>query len=250
MFFSRTLGLRPLDALYFVWTTVLTVGYGDITLHAAPDSAKLVGMGLMLVGAAFLAVLFAFFTSWVMRRRVEVLKGRVQVRWKRHVVIAGGGHMGIGVADLLSAAGWRIVVIERDEDRPHIEMLRAARRRVIIADATKPDVLDMAGVGRAAAVVALTEADPTNLHIALLARARQPGLAVVMRAESAELSAYVNEQKDAVAVSSISVTADVFAERALKAARGGKQGASGGASPSASSMARAAWWTSMPRPSA
>ena len=25
---------------FFVWTTVLTVGYGDITLHAAPDSAE------------------------------------------------------------------------------------------------------------------------------------------------------------------------------------------------------------------
>ena len=226
IFFSCTMGLRPLDALYFVWTTVLTVGYGDITLHAAPDSAKLVGMGLMLVGAAFLAVLFAFFTSWLMRRRVDVLSGRVQVRWKGHVVIAGGGHMAIGVADLLSAAGRRIVVIEREEDRPHIAMLRAARHRVIIADATKEDVLDLAGVGRAAGVVALTDADQTNLHIALLARARAraQGLAVVMRAESAELSAYVNEQKDAVAVSSIGVTADAFAERALSAARGGKQG--------------------------
>ena len=82
------------------------------------------------------------------------------------------------------------------------------------------------GVGRAAALVALTDADPTNLHIALLARARAGGggLPVVMRAESAELSAYVNEHKDAVAVSSIAVTADVFAERALSAARSGKQG--------------------------
>jgi Trk K+ transport system NAD-binding subunit len=226
IFFARTMGLRPLDALYFVWTTVLTVGYGDITLRAAPDSAKLVGMGLMLVGAAFLAVLFAFFTSWVMRRRVDVLKGRVQVRWRGHVVIAGGGHMAIGVAELLAAAGRRVVVIEREEDRPHIAMLRAARHRVIIADATNEDVLDLAGVGRAAALVALTDADPTNLHIALLAKARAQGggLAVVMRAESAELSAYVNEHKDAVAVSSIAVTADVFADRALSAARGGKQG--------------------------
>ena len=49
----------------------------------------------------------------------------MQVRWKDHVVLAGGGHMAIGVADLLAAAGRRIVVIERDEDRPHIEMLRA-----------------------------------------------------------------------------------------------------------------------------
>ena len=217
VFFAQTLRLRPLDALYFVWTTVMTVGYGDITLRGAPDSAKLVGMGLMLVGAAFLAVLFAFFTSWVMTQRQDALRGRVRVRWKGHVVLAGGGHMGIGVAAELAASGRRIVVIERDEDRPHIDMLRAAGHRVIIADATKAEILELAGVKRAAALVALTDADPTNLHIALAARAQRSDLAVVMRAESAELSAYVNEHKDAVAVSSVAVTADEFARHALGA---------------------------------
>ena len=220
VFFTKTLGLRVLDALYFVWTTIMTVGYGDITLHNAPDSAKLVGMVLMLAGAAFMAVLFAFFTSWVMSQRQHALKGRFQVRWRDHVVVAGGGHMGIGVADLLAAAGRRIVVIERDEDRPHIEMLRSAGYRVIIADATKADMLELAGIKHAAAVVALTDVDSTNLHIALLARAQRPDLAIVMRAESAELSAYVNEHKDAVAVSSVDVTADEFVRNALRAARG------------------------------
>jgi voltage-gated potassium channel Kch len=220
VFFTKTLGLRVLDALYFVWTTIMTVGYGDITLHNAPDSAKLVGMVLMLAGAAFMAVLFAFFTSWVMSQRQHALKGRFQVRWKGHVVVAGGGHMGIGVADLLAAAGRRIVVIERDENRPHIEMLRSAGYRVIIADATKAAMLELAGIKHAAALVALTDVDSTNLHIALLARAQRPDLAIVMRAESAELSAYVNEHKDAVAVSSVAVTADEFVRNALRAARG------------------------------
>ncbi len=219
VFFTKMLGLRALDAFYFVWTTIMTVGYGDITLHGAPDSAKVVGMVLMLVGAAFMAVLFAFFTSWVMTQRREAQRGRVQVRWKDHVVVAGGGHMGIGVADLLAAAGRRIVVIEREEDRPHIEMLRAAGHRVIIADATKAEILELAGIKRAAGLVALTDADPTNLHIALLARAQRADLAIVMRAESSELSAYVNEHRDAVAVSSIAVTADEFASNALVAAR-------------------------------
>ena len=77
---------------------MLTVGYGDITLHSAPDSAKIVGMGRCWWGPRSLAVLFAFFTSWIDVRRQDVLRGLVQVRWKDHVVLAGGGHMGIGVA--------------------------------------------------------------------------------------------------------------------------------------------------------
>jgi hypothetical protein len=55
---------------------------------------------------------------------------------------------------------------------------------VIIADATKAEVLEMAGLKRAAALVALTDADSTNLHIALLARTQRADLAIVMRAES------------------------------------------------------------------
>jgi Trk K+ transport system NAD-binding subunit len=167
-----------------------------------------------------MAVLFAFFTSWVMTQRQDALRGRVQVRWKGHVVLAGGGHMAIGVAEQLAAAGRRIVVIERDEDRPHIDMLRAAGHRVIIADATKAEILQLAGVKRAAALVALTDTDSTNLHIALLARAQRPDMAIVMRAESAELSAYISEHKDAIAVSSVAVTADEFTRNALRAARG------------------------------
>ena len=112
------------------------------------------------------------------------------------------------------------MVIERDEERPHIGMLRSAGYRVIIGDAAKAEMLDMAGIKHAAALVALTDVDSTNLHIALLARAQRPDLAIVMRAESAELSAYVNEHKDAVAVSSVAVTADEFARNALRAARG------------------------------
>src|SRR5262249_239027 len=161
-------------------------------------------------------------TSWVMTQRQDALRGRVQVRWKGHVVLAGGGHMAIGVAEQLAAAGRRIVVIERDEDRPHIEMLRGAGHRVIIADATKAEILQLAGVKRAAALVALTDTDSTNLHIALLARAQRPDMAIVMRAESAELSAYISEHRDAVAVSSAAVTADEFAREALGAAGGAR----------------------------
>jgi Trk K+ transport system NAD-binding subunit len=76
----------------------------------------------------------------------------------------------------------------------------------------------MAGMKRAAGLVALTDVDSTNLHIALLARAQRADLAIVMRAESAELSAYINEHKDAVAVSSVAVTAEEFAANALIAA--------------------------------
>ena len=58
IYFASVLELRWIDALYFVWTTITTVGYGDITVRDAPDHAKVVAMVLMLAGAGFVAATF------------------------------------------------------------------------------------------------------------------------------------------------------------------------------------------------
>ena len=101
VFFANALGLSYIDALYFVSTTVTTVGYGDIALRDASTSVKLVGIVLMFTGAAFIALLFGLFTDWVVGRRLEMVAGRVRVRGSGHIVIAGAGNIGVRVADRL-----------------------------------------------------------------------------------------------------------------------------------------------------
>jgi Trk K+ transport system NAD-binding subunit len=215
-YFASVLELRPIDALYFVWTTVMTVGYGDISLSKAPDGAKVVGMLLMLAGAAFVATLFALLTGWVVTRRWEVLQGRVRLRWRGHVVVAGAGNLGLRVASRLAEAGHRVVVVETDGDARNVAALRAAGHHVIVADATSEPVLALAGVDQAGVVLALTDADAVNLRIALLVRARRGPGRVVMRVTSPELSAHVTERGDGVALSPIAVAAQSFAEAILK----------------------------------
>lgn len=215
LFFAQVLKLRIIDALYFVWTTVMTVGYGDISLRDAPDGAKVVGMLLMLAGAAFVATLFAFLTGWVVTRRLDVLHGRVRVRGHGHTVIAGAGNLGFRVATLVAAQGRRVVIIERNHDSRNVAALRAAGHHVILADAANEQVLDLAGVDRAGAILALTDSDAVNLQIALLLRARAATAPVVIKMFSAELSAHVTERGDGVALSPIAVAAQAFADAAL-----------------------------------
>jgi Trk K+ transport system NAD-binding subunit len=216
VYFARVLELRPLDALYFVWTTVMTVGYGDISLSRAPDAAKVVGMLLMLAGAAFVATLFALLTGWVVTQRWEVLQGRVRLRWRGHVVVAGAGNLGLRVASRLADAGHRVVVVERDAEARNLAALRAAGLHVIVADATKDAALALAGVDHAGVVLALTDADAVNLQIALLVRARRGPGRVVMRVTSPELSAHVTARGDGVALSPVAVAAHSFADAILE----------------------------------
>jgi voltage-gated potassium channel Kch len=215
LFFAHVLKLRIIDALYFVWTTVMTVGYGDISLKDSSDGAKVVGMLLMLAGAAFVATLFAFLTGWVVTRRLDVLHGRVRVRGHGHTVIAGAGNLGFRVASLVAAQGRRVVVIERNQDGRNVAALRAGGHHVILADATNEQILALAGVERAGAILALTDSDAVNLQIALMLRDRATTAPVVIKMFSSELSAHVTERGDGIALSPIAVAAQAFADAAL-----------------------------------
>ena len=219
LYFARALELRLLDAVYFVWTTVFTVGYGDISLYQASDQAKGVGMALMFAGAALMAVFYALLSGWVVARRLDVRAGRVAERGHGHVVVAGAGNIGFRVARIFAARGHRIVVVERDADSHNALALRAEGHHVIIADASLDDTLALAGVDRALAVLALTDADAVNLSVALSVRGRRGAIPVVVRLASAELAAHVGARGDALAASSVIIAGEAFARAALAACR-------------------------------
>ncbi|MDR3415897.1 MAG: potassium channel family protein [Nevskia sp.] len=214
LFFSRVLGLRYMDGLYFVWTTVMTVGYGDISLKEASDGVKLYGMGLMLAGAGFIAILFAILSDWVMGRRLDMLHGRTAERGAGHVVIAGGGNIGLRIARLLAGGGRRLVLIERDAQSSNAAALRDAGHHIVIADATRPETLQLASLHTAALVIAVTDADAVNLQVVL--HARRCGVPAIMRADSPELSQHVNTRGDAIALSPVDAAAERFAAAALE----------------------------------
>lgn len=55
----------PLDALWYVVSTITTVGYGDIT--PVTYDGKIFGIMLMVVGVFFFSVLTASISSWFLR---------------------------------------------------------------------------------------------------------------------------------------------------------------------------------------
>jgi voltage-gated potassium channel Kch len=223
LLFSRILDLRFMDALYFVWTTVMTVGYGDISLRNSSDGAKLLGMSLMLAGAGFIAVLFGLLSERVLSRRLRLQQGRVKVGGRGHVLVVGAGNVGFRVAEMVAQGGRRVVVIERDEESRNAASLRAAGHQVIVADVTSAGTLDLAGLDRAAAVVALTDSDAVNLRVALAVRSGGGPRPVVARLDSPQLSGHLESRGDAVAMSPVALAAEAFARAALAAADSGPE---------------------------
>ncbi|HBX98404.1 MAG TPA: Trk system potassium transporter TrkA, partial [Hyphomonas sp.] len=88
-----------------------------------------------------------------------------------HVVIVGGGNVGLYVATTLEREGKnRIRLIEHNVERANEVVSEVKRTIVIQGDGLNPDILAEAGAPKADFVVAITNDDKANLLISNLAK--------------------------------------------------------------------------------
>ena len=189
--FDRYLGVSLLDALYFVIVTTVTVGYGDINLLEAPAALKLFGIAMIMLGALVLALTFGLVTDAIVGVRVARALGQYPMPRRDHVIVCGVGTTGTTIIEALDKAGVRCVAVERDEDALDAAFVKRLRLPVVIGDIAAGTTLDGLRLGSARALLAVTKDDMANLQCALLARARAPGLRVVLRMFDPDLAARV-----------------------------------------------------------
>jgi voltage-gated potassium channel len=101
--------------------------------------------------------------------------------YRDHVVVAGIGRLGFRIVRQLLDSGEDVVGIEIDPASEFVRRVMDWKVPVIEGNATHPDVLAQAGVGRASAIIPCTENDLNNLEIALLAREIHPDIHIVLR---------------------------------------------------------------------
>jgi len=172
--FKFTLGLTPVDAFYFVVSTVTTTGYGDITVGAAaPPALKLFTCLVMLVGSAAVATLYSIITDALISARFRQLATGHEVPEQNHVIVVGLGDVGFRTCEELLRLGVEPVGIDLHADAKFVTTLRT-QMAVITGDAREEEILEQANVGTAAAIIATTSDDTVNLSIGLLAR-EEPG---------------------------------------------------------------------------
>jgi len=102
-------------------------------------------------------------------RLLEVLGAREAKA--RHVVIIGGGNVGIYVAESLEkTSGMRVRVIERNKERAEASAANLTRTVILNGDAMDADIQEEAGVSNAEMVICLTDSDSVNILSAVLAK--------------------------------------------------------------------------------
>ncbi len=179
--FRYSVGLPWPDAIYFVITTMTTVGYGDINLQKSPAAIKLFGNFLMITGAATLAALFGIITDTILHSRLEEFLGKGRLSMRDHIVLCGLGNVGYRVLEHLKRLGEEVVVVEMKEECKFADDARNMGVPVVTGDIRLLSTLKKADIKKARCLIAVSDEDMANLEAALSARSVNEEIRIVMR---------------------------------------------------------------------
>ena len=171
------------DAVYMTVITLTTEGYKEV--RELSDSGR---AWTMLVAVAGVGIIFGTVGFVAETFVAEALSGRRQRRrmaqtvaaLKDHFILCGYGRVGSTVARELAHGGVTVVVI--DSYAPSTDLASRDGHLVVDGDATHDDVLLAAGIARAKALITTVDTDATNVYVTLSARALNPRLFIVARA--------------------------------------------------------------------
>ena len=176
-----------LDCIYYATVSLSTTGYGDIT--PLSPSARLVNVLVITpMRIAFLIVLIGTTVETLTtqsRQALKIQRWRSNVR--NHTIVVGYGTKGrTAVAAMVGdeVAPGDIVVV--DENPAALDRARAAGLVTVVGDATKSEVLRLAGAQHAKSIVVATDKDATAVLVTLTAREVAPKAKIVASAREAE----------------------------------------------------------------
>ena len=178
-------GVSVFDALYMVVITITTVGFGEA--FELSNAGRVWTMFILVSGfgiAIFTAVASIEYLVDLGEIRKKAKMQRQAAQLSNHIIICGWGRVGSGTWAELNRTGADSVIVESDPERG--DAAAAAGALIIRGDATHNDVLELAGIHEAQALIACVADDSNNLVIALSVKALRPDLRVICRATEIE----------------------------------------------------------------
>jgi len=177
--YMRLEGLRPLDALFWVFHT------HGIDYRAVRPATKLFALFVYCGVFAFQIwiaerVLLTIFSHQGMEAWKSMVNEVNVDRLRDHFIICGYGQVGRTVVDQLQRLDIPFVLLETNEGL-YLELLND-KIPVIQGDAKRHDVLLKAGLERARGICIVIDSDADNLYITVTARALNPRVKIITRA--------------------------------------------------------------------
>lgn len=174
------------DATFMTIITVAGVGYGEV--HPLSSPGRWFTVVLIMCGVSVIVYGVSTLTAFIVEGELGDFLRRTKMekqisKMSGHHILCGAGRVGVCILAELVKTGHEVVVIEQDEEKVKEWRERHPEALVMRGDATSDAVLESAGIRKAAGLLASLSADKDNLFIVLSARALNPDLRIVARAD-------------------------------------------------------------------
>lgn len=172
-----------IDALYMTVITITTVGFGE--LHPMSPSEKIFTSFLILSSIFIVGYAIKIISEYILSSSNigNIRHKKVQKKidnLKNHAIICGFGRNGRQAAHKLEAYNKDYVVIEVNEEV--VERFYDEKHLFVLGNANEDEILQKAGITRAATLICALPSDADNLFIVLSARQINKDLKIISRA--------------------------------------------------------------------
>ncbi|HHV76694.1 MAG TPA: potassium channel protein [Syntrophothermus lipocalidus] len=173
-----------------VWATIVslsTTGYGDIV--PVTIGVRIFMMILIVAGVGVVAYSLGAIVSITIESQINRMMGRNTMEktiraLNNHIIICGAGRVGMSVLEIIRGENIPYVLLEQNPET--VARLQVEGIVAMAGDASDDEVLLRAGIQRARGIITALSQDPYNVFVTLSARALNPGLHIVARAERQE----------------------------------------------------------------
>lgn len=212
------LGLSWMDSLYYVTTTLTTVGYNPPA--NLTEEGKLFIVVFLAVGILVIGLTLGQIAEKVLKRQILDALGRRRDRrlekLSGHWIVCGLGRVGLNVAEAIAEENLTVVVLDIDESK--LEMAREKGWYALKADATHEENLRACAVERAAGLVVSTSNDANNVYVTVTARSLNRNLRIIARANDPQSSGILYRVGADKVVNPLLAGASAMARAAVKPA--------------------------------
>ncbi|GMR11905.1 MAG: potassium channel protein [Gemmatimonadota bacterium] len=181
------------DAFYMTIITLTTVGYGEIIDLSGSPGGRLFTAVLILVGMGAVFYFLTTATAFILEGHLGHVFRRRQVEktianLSDHLIVCGSGGTALyTAAELLAVMREIVIICDHAERWDHVRK-ELPDTPIVVGDPASDEILESAGIARAAGLVACTESDKENLVVTLSARQLNPSLRIVSRVADVDSS--------------------------------------------------------------
>lgn len=173
-----------IDAFYMTVITVTTVGFGEV-IPLDPVGrlfTALLSISSWLIIGYAATTIYVFVQNGNLQKKIKDYNVKKKiVNLSDHVIVCGYGRNGFQACEELSEHDINYVIIEKRDNV--IEYIREDPTRLFIqGDASNEEVMNLAQIKNARALITALPKDADNMYVVLTARELNPNIKIISRA--------------------------------------------------------------------